>query len=319
MKPEILLTGVNGQVGHELSVFLPQVGSLTSLTREQLDLSKPDEIRRVVRAVKPYLIVNPAAYTAVDKAESDEQTARDINARAPEVFAEEAKRIGALLVHFSTDYVFDGTKKSAYGEDDPTNPQNAYGRTKLEGERAIQGSGAAYLIFRTAWVYSSRGRNFLLTILRLATQREELKIVNDQVGAPTSSHEIARTTAKILGGIYSGDRNPPSLPHVSGVYHMTAGGETTWYEFATSILDRAAKADRALPWFATATNKSPLIARRVLPIPTKEYPTPARRPAYSVLSNAKLGRTFHLQLPHWQSQLDSVFSHGPEFHSRGTV
>lgn len=319
MKPEILLTGVNGQVGHELSVFLPQVGRLTSLTRQQLDLSKPDEIRRVVRAVKPNLIVNPAAYTAVDKAESEEQLARDINARAPGALAEEAKRIGALLVHFSTDYVFDGIKRSPYCEDDPTNPQNVYGRTKLEGEQAIQVSGAAHLIFRTAWVYGPRGRNFLLTILRLATQKAELKIVNDQVGAPTSSREIARVTANILNGIYAGDQNPLSLPDISGVYHMTAGGETTWYEFATRILERAGKTNRALPWFAAATNNSPLIASHVLPIPTKEYPTPARRPAYSVLSNAKLGRAFHLQLPHWQSQLDSVFSHGPEFRSPDAV
>jgi len=308
MKPTILLTGVNGQVGHELSVFLPQVGRLTSLTREQLDLSKPDEIRRVVRAVKPDLIVNPAAYTAVDKAESEEQAARDINACAPGVLAEETKRIGALLVHYSTDYVFDGTKNSPYSEGDPTNPQNVYGRTKLEGERAIQASGAAHLIFRAAWVYGPRGRNFLLTILRLATHREELKIVNDQVGAPTSSRKIAGATAKILNGLYSSDQNPSTLAGLSGVYHMTASGATTWYEFATRILERAGNTNRASPWFAAATNNSPLVARRVIPIPTKEYPTPARRPAYSVLSNAKLANRFHVQLPNWQSQLDSVFA-----------
>jgi dTDP-4-dehydrorhamnose reductase len=298
---------VNGQVGHELSVFLPGVGRLTSLTRQQLDLSKPDEIRRVVRTVKPNLIVNPAAYTAVDKAESEEQLARDINACAPGVLAEEAKRIGALIVHYSTDYVFDGMKNSPYSEDDSTNPQNVYGRTKLEGERAIQASGAAHLIFRTAWVYGSRGRNFFLTILRLATQREELKIVSDQVGAPTSSKEIAKATTKILAGIYAGNQDPSSLPDMSGVYHMNAAGETTWFEFAKAILDRAERMDSAVAWFAAATNNSPLVARRVLPITTNEYPTPARRPAYSVLSNAKLDRTFHLQLPHWQSQLESVF------------
>jgi len=308
MRPGILLTGANGQVGHELTTFLPQVGRVTSVTREQLDLSKPDEIRRVVRAVKPNLIVNAAAYTAVDKAESDEQAARDINARAPGILAEEAKRIDALLVHYSTDYVFDGTKNSPYSEEDPTNPQNVYGRTKLEGERAIQESGAAHLIFRTAWVFGPRGRNFFLTILRLATQREELKIVNDQVGAPTSSREIAKATAKILEGIYAGGQNPSSSTSMGGVYHMTAGGETTWFEFAKTILERAGKADPALPWFAAATNNSPLVARRILPIATKEYPTPARRPAYSVLSNAKLDRRFRIQLPHWQSQLESVFS-----------
>ena len=319
MKSEILLTGVNGQVGHELSVFLPQLGRLTSLTRQQLDLSKPDEVRRVVRAVKPNLIVNPAAYTAVDKAESEEQLARDINARAPGVLAEEAKRIGALLVHYSTDYVFDGMKHSPYVEEDSTNPQNVYGRTKLEGELAVHESGAAHLIFRTAWVYGPHGRNFFLTILRLATQREELKIVNDQVGAPTSSKEIARATAKILEGIYASGPSPSFPSHMSGVYHMNAAGETNWFEFAKAILERAERMDSALPWFAAATNNSPLVARRVLPIPTKEYPTPARRPAYSVLSNAKLGRTFHLQLPHWQSQLDSVFSYGPTFRSPDAV
>lgn len=319
MKPEILLTGVNGQVGHELSVFLPQVGRVTSFTREQLDLAKPQEIRRVVRSVRPNLIVNSAAYTAVDKAESEEQAARDTNARAPGVLAEEAKRLGSLLVHYSTDYVFDGSKSSPYSEDDPTNPQNVYGRTKLEGERAIQESGAAHLIFRTAWIYGSRGRNFFLTILRLATQREELKIVNDQVGAPTSSREIARATAKILKGIYSGDQNPSSLPGLSGIYHMTAGGETTWFEFARALLERAGKTDHTVPWFAAATNNSPLTARRVLPIPTREYPTPARRPAYSVLSNAKLDRRFHVQLPHWQSQLESVFSNGAESDSPDAV
>jgi len=313
MKPEILLTGVNGQVGHELSVFLPRVGRVTALTRDQLDLSKPDEIRRVVRAVKPNLIVNPAAYTAVDKAESDERSAGDINAHAPAVFAEEGKRIGALLVHYSTDYVFDGLKGSPYTENDPANPQNVYGRTKLGGEHAIQESGVAHLIFRTAWVYGARGRNFFLTILRLATQREELKIVNDQVGAPTSSREIARATARVLEGIYAGDQNPSSLPGMSGVYHMTAGGETTWYEFARTILQRAGKTDRSLPWFAAATNNSPLVAQRVLPIPTKEYPTPARRPAYSVLSNAKLDRQFHVQLPPWQTQLESVFADSAAF------
>lgn len=319
MKPEILLTGVNGQVGGALSVFLPQLGQVTSLTREQLDLSKPDEIRRVVRTVKPDLIVNPAAYTAVDKAESEEQAARDINAGAPGVLAEEAKRIDALLVHYSTDYVFDGSKTSPYGEEDPTNPQNVYGRTKLEGERAIQASGAAHLILRTAWVYGPRGRNFFLTILRLATQREELRIVNDQTGAPTSSRKIAKATASILKEIYLDDPDRSALAEVSGVYHMTAGGETTWYEFARTILERARNVNPALPWFAEATNKSPLVARRVLPIPTKEYPTPARRPAYSVLSNAKLQHGFHLQLPHWQEQLESVFSSGPGFEPSGAV
>jgi dTDP-4-dehydrorhamnose reductase len=247
----------------------------------------------------------------VDKAESEETLARAINAHAPAVMAEEARNIGASLIHFSTDYVFDGLKTSPYDEDDPADPRNAYGRTKLEGERAIQASGAAHLIFRTAWVYATEGRNFLLTILRLATQREELKIVRDQIGAPTLSSELARTTTNILAQIRDAEGGPFSLADVSGIYHMTAGGETSWYDFANAILEEAAKIAATSAWFAAATNNLPLIARRVIPITTEEYPTPARRPAYSVLSNSRLNRTFSLQLPDWQKQLQSVFANSP--------
>lgn len=312
MKPAILLTGVNGQVGQELSRILPQLGGVTALDRRQLDLAKPDEIRRAIRAVRPTVIVNAAAYTAVDKAESEQTIARAINADAPAVMAEEAQNIGASLVHYSTDYVFDGMKTTPYGEDDPKNPQNVYGKTKLEGERAIQQSGVPYLIFRTAWVYGPRGRNFLLTILRLATQREELRVVSDQTGAPTLSGEIARATAEILTRIYSAGADAVHLEDVSGVYHLTAAGETTWYQFAKAILEKAAHSDPHLPWLAAATNNLPLIARRVTPITTKQYPTPARRPPYSVLSNARLARTFHLQLPDWQTQLSSIFAGSSE-------
>ncbi len=309
MKPAILLIGTNGQLGRELNRTLPRIGEVTALNRQLLDLTQPEEIRRAIRDSNPEFILNAAAYTAVDKAESEESVARAINTVAPAVMAEEARKIGASLIHFSTDYVFDGLKTSPYDEDDPANPQNAYGRTKLEGEQAIQESGAAHLIFRTAWVYATEGKNFLLTILRLATQREELKIVRDQTGAPTLAAELARATTKILAQVSDTEAGPFSLADMSGVYHMTAGGETSWYDFTNAILEEAAKpAAAACPWFAAATNNLPLLTRRVIPIPASEYPTPARRPAYSVLSNSRLNRTFSLQLPDWRKQLHSIFA-----------
>jgi dTDP-4-dehydrorhamnose reductase len=309
MKPAILLIGNNGQVGRELNRMLPQLGELKSLGREHLDLSNPDEIRRAIRTFRPNLIVNAAAYTAVDKAESDEALARAVNAEAPGVMAQEAKAIGALLVHYSTDYVFDGSKTSPYSEEDPTNPQNVYGRTKLEGEVAIQRSGASHLIFRTAWVYATEGRNFLLTILRLATQREELKIVRDQIGAPTTSREIAKATALVLSQMRAkaGGASFPTAD-VSGIYHMTAAGETSWFDFAQAILEHARTVDARTAWFAAATSNHPLITRQIIAIPSSEYLTPARRPAYSVLSNERLDRTFSVRLPDWQSQLHSIFN-----------
>jgi dTDP-4-dehydrorhamnose reductase len=308
MKPAILLIGTNGQVGRELNRLLPRLGEVIPLDRQRLDLTKPEEIRRVIRNVHPAFVVNAAAYTAVDKAESEQILAQAINAEAPAVMAEEAKKIGALLVHFSTDYVFNGLKATPYGEDDPTNPQNVYGRTKLEGERAIQALDAPHLIFRIAWVYATRGRNFLLTILRLATQHEELRIVSDQIGAPTLSREIARATATILAQIRDMKGGPFSLAEVGGIYHMSAGCETSWYEFAKAILEEATMPRATAPWLAAATGNLPLITRRVVPIGTDEYPTPARRPAYSVLSNARLTQTFSLQLPDWRKQLHSVFA-----------
>src|SRR6266566_2723292 len=198
MKPLILLTGKNGQVGAELLRLLPQLGEVVALGHDQLDLSNVSDIRRTIQEVRPQLIVNAAAYTAVDQAEADETTARAVNAEAPGIIAEEAKKIGAALIHYSTDYVFDGTKKTPYDESDSTNPINAYGQTKFAGEEAIRGSGVPHLIFRTAWVYATRGHNFLLKILRLATEREELKIVSDQVGAPTCASEVAAATSRIL-------------------------------------------------------------------------------------------------------------------------
>ncbi len=306
-RPKILLTGKTGQVGRELAPLLDRVGEVTALDRQQLDLTKPDEIRQVVRGVRPDLIVNAAAYTAVDRAESEEAVAQAINAVAPGVLAEEAKKLGALLVHYSTDYIFDGTKGRPYEENDPTHPLSAYGRTKLKGERAIQQAEPAYLIFRTAWVYAKEGRNFLLTILRLAAEKEELRIVQDQIGAPTSSQEIAAATAKVLEQIRTPTANVRHWPEIKGIYHMTAGGETNWYEFAKLILELASSQSRPEAWFAAATRGRPLITRRIVPIATKEYPTPARRPLYSVLSNKRLNREFGVKLPDWEAQLRAIF------------
>jgi len=308
MKPKILLTGKNGQVGGELEHLLPRLGEVVALDRQQLDLARPAEIRRVVREVRPDLIVNAVAYTAVDQAEKEEPAARAINAEAPAVLAEETKKIGATLVHYSTDYVFDGSKRSPYEEDDPPNPINVYGRTKLAGELAIRQSGVAHLIFRTEWVYARQGRNFLLTILRLAAQREELRIVSDQIGAPTSNRDIARATTQILSQILAPHAKRVSWPDASGTYHMTAAGETNWCEFAKAILEEASQVDPPPAWLTTATGARPLMVQRIVPIRTEDYPTPARRPAYSVLSNARLAQTFGLQLPDWRSQLHSVFS-----------
>ncbi len=304
MTPRILLTGKNGQVGYDLHGLLPRVGEVVALDRRHLDLSQPDEIRRVIREIRPNLIVNAAAYTAVDPAEKEESLAKAINARAPAIIAEEAKRIGAAVVHYSTDYVFDGTKNSPYRETDRTNPLNAYGRTKLAGEQAIRDSGADHFIFRTAWVYSTRGKNFLLTILRLATERNELRIVNDQLGAPTWSREIASATVQVLQRILEPTEKPSAWAELSGTYHMTAAGETTWFEFVKAILDEAkTQVDAPSSWFLTATGGKPLVARKIVPITTSDYPTPARRPSYSVLSNSRLAQSFGIELADWRSQL----------------
>ena len=319
MKPRILLIGKNGQVGHDLQRLLPAYGELTAVDRQQLDLAAPDAIRRGVQEIRPQIIINAAAYTAVDQAEKDELAARAINAIAPGILAEQAKQVGAALIHYSTDYVFDGTKTTPYEEDDAPNPLGAYGRTKLEGEQAIRDSGVAHLIFRTAWVYSTRGKNFLLTILRLATQREELRIVNDQIGAPTLSPELAEATAKVLSQLpaMKNASMDESLAGLGGTYHMTAGGATNWYEFATTILDDASASiqGKKRAWLLTALNGAPLVTRRVVPITTAEYPTPARRPPYSVLSNERLAKTFGIRLPDWNAQLGRVFEVGADLTS----
>jgi dTDP-4-dehydrorhamnose reductase len=308
MSFSILLTGKNGQVGRELAGLLARFGEVLALDREGLDLTKPEEIRSAVRAARPRLIVNAAAYTAVDRAETEQAIARAVNEEAPRVLAEEAKKIGAVLVHYSTDYVFDGSKKTPYTEEDAPNPKNIYGLTKLAGEQAIRESGARHLIFRTEWVYASEGRNFLLTILRLATERAELRIVNDQIGAPTWSYEIAAGTTKVLSKILEDKKDLGSFTEMSGTYHMTASGETSWFHFAETILDEARSASPGTKWFHGATAGKPLVTRNLVPITTAEYPTPAQRPQYSVLSNELLARVFGVRLPDWREQLRALFA-----------
>lgn len=286
--PRILLTGCNGQVGWELARTLSTLGEVVATDSKTLDLADADAIRRVMAEVRPPIVVNPAAYTAVDKAESEAERAHAINAIAPGILAEETEKLGALLVHYSTDYVFDGRKRTPYREDDPTGPLNAYGRTKLAGERAIAESGCRHLVLRTSWVYGPRGRNFLATMLALAATREELRVVDDQRGAPTTSPFLAQATVRALRAI-------PDEGVASGIYHLSAAGETTWAGFASAIFARAA----ARPGFR---------APRVVPIPSSAYPTPARRPRYSVLSSRKFTRTFGFAPPSWEAQLDDCFA-----------
>jgi len=276
-RQNILITGSTGQVGAELLRLFPKA---LAPTRADLDLADESSIRAYIGAHKPRWIINPAAYTAVDKAESEPQLAAAINAEAPRIFGEEAQKIGATVVHFSTDYVFDGTKSTPYVETDPANPLGVYGATKLSGEQALAESGAHHIILRTSWVYGATGKNFLLTILKLASQRPELSIVADQTGAPTWSRDLATLTASIIA----------SNPTESGVFHATAQGSTTWHGFATEFLRLAN------------------IPTNVLPIPTSAYPTAARRPANSLLNCDKLDRAFNLQLPGWQTSLATVMA-----------
>ena len=311
MKPKILLTGTNGQLGFELLQLLPSLGEVIAPGRQDLNLLDSHKLRRVVRDIRPQLIVNAAAYTAVDAAETDEANAYAINAVAPAVLAEEAKTVGAAIVHYSTDYVFDGSKTSPYVETDRTNPINIYGKTKLAGERGVRESGAPHLILRTAWVYATRGRNFLMTILRLATEREELRIVDDQFGSPTCSPGIATSTIKILARLFSQTDALPAFSQFGGTYHVTAAGETTWFGFASAILEEAPRVSRDASWFAEATSRKPLISRRIIPILTAEYPTSASRPAYSVLSNSRLHQQFGVVLPDWRAQLQDCLGVGP--------
>jgi len=287
--PRILLIGKNGQLGWELQHTLATLGQVICVGRKELDLADADAIRKQIRTAAPNIVVNAAAYTAVDRAESEPDLAMKINGAAPGIIAGEAKQLGALLIHFSTDYIFDGTKTSPYVEADTPNPLNVYGRTKLAGEQAIQQAGARHLIFRLCWVYSLRGANFLLTIMRLAREREKLRVVRDQIGSPTWSRTIAEATASVLKQVLAAG----NTDEFNGAYHLCASGATSWHGFAKSIVSWMPEADRK--------------CKEIEAITTLEYPTPAKRPACSVLSCEKAKRTFGLQLPDWEESLKQVF------------
>lgn len=289
IEPTILVTGATGQVGFELVRALQGLGRVVAPDRSMLDLSDGNRLATVVREIQPSFIINPAAYTAVDRAESDADAAMRVNATAPGVLAAEARRIGAALIHYSTDYVFDGKKDEPYDEDDPVGPLNVYGASKLAGERAIEDVGGAYVVLRTSWVYGMRGRNFLRTMLGLAQERPELRIVADQIGAPTWSRIVAELTAHIVAQAIAvpEDAQDEWWAKRSGTYHLTAAGSTSWAGFAEAIFQHL------------ALEKRP----RVVPISAAEYPTPARRPANSCLSNAKLTAMFGVRAPQWREAL----------------
>jgi len=283
---KILIFGRVGQVGWELRHKLACLGQVVSVDYPEIDFSKPDTIRSAVRAAQPSVIVNAAAYTAVDKAESVPEPAWAINAEGPSVIAEEAKRIGALMVHYSTDYVYDGSKSSPWVETDVPNPLNVYGETKLAGDEAIAAVDGEYLILRTSWVYGARGSNFLLTMLRLAKDLPELRIVDDQTGSPTTSECIAQATAQIIAQVTAPGAG--GLAGRSGVYHLTSSGATTWFGFASAFLLRQA----ACP--------------KLTPIPSSEYPVPAKRPVNSVLNCERVAQAFGVHMPAWEDALELV-------------
>jgi dTDP-4-dehydrorhamnose reductase len=278
----ILLTGKNGQVGFELARALAPLGEVAAFDHAGLDLAVPDQITSAARTVRPDVIINAAAYTAVDRAEGEPDAANSINAVAPGILAEEAKRLGALLLHYSTDYVFDGTKDAPYIEDDAPNPLNVYGRSKLSGEQAIRSVDGAYLILRTSWVYAARGKNFLLTIRRLLGEKKEIRVVSDQFGAPTSASALADATVELLRR-----HGAPALGDARGIYHITAAGCTSWHGFATEI----------------ARMERPDLEARIVPIASSEFPSPARRPRNSRLATEKMLRRFGIMLPNWKACL----------------
>ena len=283
---KILLLGKNGQVGWELQRSLAPLGELIALDRAGKDglcgdLTDLEGLRRTISILKPNIIINAAAYTAVDNAENDKVNTNIVNAQAPRVLAEEALKVGAWLVHYSTDYVFDGSGNNAWEEKDESNPLSEYGRSKLAGEQAIENSGCKYLIFRTSWVFGSRGKNFAKTMLQLASSHQTLSVINDQIGAPTSATLIADCTAHAV-------RQAFSNPNLSGVYHLVASGQTTWYEYAKFVIGQAQIAGKEL------------LVTEIKPIGTLDYPTPAKRPYNSRLSTAKFRDSFDLVLPKWE-------------------
>jgi len=294
---KILLTGMNGQVGFELQRALAPLGEIVAVDQSDCDLADAAAIRRLVAATQPDIIVNPAAYTAVDKAESDTDRAQAINGIAPGVFGAEAARLGALVVHYSTDYVFGGSKAGFYTEDDVPHPQSIYGKTKLAGEQALAASGARYLTFRTSWVFGAHGANFAKTMLRLAAERSSLKVVADQFGAPTSAALIADVTAQIVGQ-YAQKCRLASADFPYGLYHLVAAGRTNWHEYAQAVVQAALAAGKPLR----------LRPDDVQAITTAEYPLPAPRPANSCLDTTRLRNTFGLCLPDWRHGLQHVLT-----------
>ena len=285
-------------MGHALQALLSKhawySNAVIALDRTQLDLTDADAICRVVETVKPDLIINPAAYTAVDKAEIEPELAYAINATAPKILAEEAAKIGAKLIQFSTDYVYSGTKLSPYTEDDATQPLSVYGKSKLAGEDAIRAVGLPHLIFRTSWVYGAYGNNFLKTILRLASERDALRIVADQLGAPTSSHSIAQAVLEVLSQLENGQ--PQN--EVTGVYHLVNAGQTSWHGFATAIVEEYTRIQADRNWPPLKVTPANIQA-----IGTHDFPTPAARPANSCLDCSKLARNFLVTLPNWRDTL----------------
>jgi dTDP-4-dehydrorhamnose reductase len=290
-RPRVLIVGNAGQVGVELQRSFAGFGEIIGVDRESVDLADANQVRALVRRVDPAIILNAAAYTAVDRAESELELAHAINAEAPRIMAEEALRTDALLVHYSTDYVFDGAKQGPWTEQDTPAPLSVYGATKLDGEEAILQTGGRVLIFRTSWVYGPHGSNFLLTMLRLARQRDSLSIVSDQIGSPTTSIELARATHAVVSGVMAGQFG--ETEEWAGLYHMTCSGSTSWCGFAQAIFARAGK---------LLDGKVPVVT----PITSAEYPTAAKRPQNSVLSNAKLEARFGVKLASWEAALYTV-------------
>ncbi|BCM24257.1 dTDP-4-dehydrorhamnose reductase [Methyloradius palustris] len=290
---KILLIGKDGQVGWELQRALILLGEIKAVDVADCDLTNPDQLKSLIRTYNPNVIVNAAAYTAVDKAESDEQVANAVNAIAPQIMAEEAALSGALLIHYSTDYVFDGTKAGFYAEDDVTHPLSVYGATKLAGEIAIQKSGCEHLIFRTSWVFAARGANFAKTMLKLAKQREELKVVGDQFGAPTSAELLADVTALCIRQKLQAPSESPD-----GVYHLVANGETTWHAYARYVIKTAIDIGQDLK----------CLPENVISIPASDYPVPAKRPQNSKLNTSKIRITFGINLPDWQYHAHRMLS-----------
>jgi dTDP-4-dehydrorhamnose reductase len=305
---KLLLLGRNGQVGWELQRALAPLGELVAFGSDSVDLTDTAAVRAAVRESVPDAIVNAAAYTAVDKAEMEPERARRINAEAVGVLAEEATRVGAWLVHYSTDYVFDGTKSSPYVEDDATHPLSVYGATKLQGEEALRRKHDLHLIFRTSWIYAARGSNFAKTMLRLAAERESLRVVADQHGAPTSAELLADLTALALYRIHSDRR---SVEAFAGTYHVAAGGETTWHEYARYVVGLALERGAIL--------RCP--PARIEPIATEAYPVPAVRPKNSRLDTGKLRQTFDVRLPDWRYHVarlvEQLTLQGAPWHAKG--